>query len=107
MVSVDLFPLCRRRTPPRRLAWSGDDPGRTGVSRGRGPDVAAARRCPGYSIDAARAHRRMAVMVCELIALTFSSPDPERLAGFWGGLLGQDVAIERGAPSLTAPPEVG
>ncbi|NYD41914.1 catechol 2,3-dioxygenase-like lactoylglutathione lyase family enzyme [Nocardioides panaciterrulae] len=42
-----------------------------------------------------------------MIALTFSSPDPERLAGFWGGLLGQDVTIDRGAPSLAAPPEVG
>ncbi len=41
-------------------------------------------------------------MVCDLIALTFSSPGPERLAGFWGGLLGQDVTIERGAPSLSA-----
>jgi hypothetical protein len=49
----------------------------------------------------------MAVMVCELTALTFSSSDPERLAGFWGGLLGQSVTIERGAPSLTALPEVG
>lgn len=46
-------------------------------------------------------------MVCELIALTVSSPDPERLAGFWGGLLAQDVAIQRGAPSLAAPPGVG
>ncbi len=48
----------------------------------------------------------MAVMVCELIALTISSLDPERLAGFWGGLLGQDVTFERGAPSLRTPPEV-
>ncbi|TDK28174.1 VOC family protein [Arthrobacter crusticola] len=46
-------------------------------------------------------------MVCELIDLTFSSPDPERLAGFWGGLLGRDITIERGAPSLTALPGVG
>ena len=46
-------------------------------------------------------------MVCALIALTFSSLSPERLAGFWGGLLGQDVTIERGAPSLSAMTEVG
>lgn len=46
-------------------------------------------------------------MVCKLVALTFGSPDPERLARFWGGLLGQGVTIERGAPSLTALPEVG
>ncbi|MGA8978486.1 MAG: VOC family protein [Pedococcus sp.] len=46
-------------------------------------------------------------MVCQLIALTFSSPGPERLAGFWGGLLGQDVTIVRGAPSLAAATEVG
>jgi len=49
----------------------------------------------------------MAVLVCELVALIFGSPDPERLARFWGGLLGQGVTIERGAPSLTALPEVG
>lgn len=46
-------------------------------------------------------------MVCTLVALTFGSPDPERLARFWGGLLGQDVTTERRAPSLTALPEVG
>ena len=46
-------------------------------------------------------------MVCELIALTFSSPGPDRLAGFWGGLLGQNVTTERAAPSLSAIPEVG
>ena len=46
-------------------------------------------------------------MVCKLIALTFRSPDPERLARFWGGLLGQNVTIERGAPALSALPEVG
>ncbi len=45
-------------------------------------------------------------MVCELIALTVISPDPERLAGFWAGLLAQNEAVERGAPSLTAPPGV-
>ncbi len=46
-------------------------------------------------------------MPSELIALTFSSPEPEHLAGFWGGPLGQTVTIERGAPALTALPEVG
>ena len=46
-------------------------------------------------------------MVCELVALTFGSPDPERLARFWGGLLGLDVTVERGTPSLTALPGVG
>ncbi|WP_236554508.1 VOC family protein [Nocardioides sp. AX2bis] len=45
--------------------------------------------------------------MCELIALTVVSPDPEGLAGFWGGLLGQAVTIERGAPSLLALSEVG
>ncbi len=45
-------------------------------------------------------------MACELVALTFGSPDPERLARFWGGLLGQGGTIERDAPSLTALPEV-
>ncbi len=49
----------------------------------------------------------MAVMVCVLSALTFSSPDPGRLAAFWGALLGQTVTIERGAPALAALPEVG
>ncbi|MFY0407443.1 VOC family protein [Solicola sp. PLA-1-18] len=49
----------------------------------------------------------MTLMVCELTALTVTSPDPDRLAGFWGGLLGQDVTIQRGAPSLAAPPDVG
>ncbi len=49
----------------------------------------------------------MAVMVCELFSLTFSSSDPGRLSGFWGGLLGQQVTIERGAPALAALPEVG
>jgi catechol 2,3-dioxygenase-like lactoylglutathione lyase family enzyme len=49
----------------------------------------------------------MAVMACDLVALTFGSPDPERLVRFWGGLLGQDVTVQRGAPSLTALPEVG
>ena len=58
-------------------------------------------------LTGARASRRVAVMVCKLVALTFGSPDPERLARFWGGLLGQGVTIERGAPSLTALPEVG
>lgn len=46
-------------------------------------------------------------MVCELISLVFASPDPERLAEFWGGLLGQDLTIDRGAPALAALPEVG
>lgn len=46
-------------------------------------------------------------MVSKLVALTFGSPDPERLARFWGGLLGQGVTIERGASSLAALPEVG
>lgn len=46
-------------------------------------------------------------MVCELVALTVSSPGPERLARFWGGLLGQDITIERGAPSPSARPDVG
>ncbi len=46
-------------------------------------------------------------MVCDLMALTFSSPDPERLAGFWGGLLGHNVTIERSAPALAALPDVG
>ena len=46
-------------------------------------------------------------MVCDLHSLTFSSPDPERLAEFWGGLLGQDVTTDRGAPSLAALPDVG
>ena len=46
-------------------------------------------------------------MACVLIALTFSSLDPEGLAGFWAGLLGQDVTIERGAVSLVALPEMG
>ncbi len=59
------------------------------------------------SIDATPARRTMAIMVCELIALVFSSPDPERLAGFWGGLLGQEVTIDRGAPSLSMMTEVG
>ena len=45
-------------------------------------------------------------MACELMALTFSSPDPQRLARFWGGLLDQDVTMERDAPSLTAVREV-
>ncbi len=49
----------------------------------------------------------MAITVCELIPLTFSSPGPERLAEFWGGLLGQNVTIDRGAPSLSAVTEVG
>ena len=46
-------------------------------------------------------------MACEVVALTFASPDPERLARFWGGLLGWDVTIERGTPALTGLPEVG
>ncbi|MEZ5097420.1 MAG: VOC family protein [Nocardioides sp.] len=46
-------------------------------------------------------------MGCELIAVTFASPDPRRLAGFWGALLGQDVTVDRDAPALTAQPEVG
>jgi hypothetical protein len=46
-------------------------------------------------------------MVCEVTALTFSSTDPERLTGFWGGLLGQDATIQRGSPSLLPLPEVG
>lgn len=45
-------------------------------------------------------------MVSDVAALTFSSPDPARLAGFWGGRLGQDVTIDRGAPALTALPGV-
>ncbi len=49
----------------------------------------------------------MAIMVCELTSLIFSSPGPERLAGFWGGLLGQEVTIDRRAPSLSATTEVG
>lgn len=49
----------------------------------------------------------MAVMVCELTALSFTSVDPERLAEFWGGLLRQDVTLERGAPALTGLPGVG
>lgn len=46
-------------------------------------------------------------MACELITLTFSSLDPERPAGFWGGLLGQDITVERGALSLAALPQLG
>lgn len=46
-------------------------------------------------------------MACDVAALTFSSPDPERLAVFWGGLLGEQVTVERGVPAVTAPPEVG
>lgn len=49
----------------------------------------------------------MADMACELIALTFGSPDPGRLARFWGGLIGHGVTIERAAPSLSALAEVG
>ena len=49
----------------------------------------------------------MTVMACELSALTFASSDPERLARFWGGLLGQEVTTARDAPSLAALPEVG
>lgn len=51
--------------------------------------------------------RRMAVVASELSALTFGTPDPQRLARFWGGLLGQDVTTDRGAPSLTPHPDVG
>lgn len=46
-------------------------------------------------------------MTSELTALTFGTPDPRRLARFWGGLLGQSVTTERGAPALTPHPEVG
>lgn len=46
-------------------------------------------------------------MACELTALTFSSTDPERLAGFWGGLLAADVTIDRGALALLAVRDVG
>ena len=46
-------------------------------------------------------------MACTVIALTFHSPDPQRLVEFWGGLLGQDVTTARGVPALTAPPQVG
>lgn len=40
-------------------------------------------------------------------ALTFASADPERLAEFWGGLLGQAVTIRRGVRALAAVAEVG
>ncbi len=46
-------------------------------------------------------------MTCELTALTFGTPSPQRLARFWGGLLGQLVTTERDAPALTPHPEVG
>ena len=46
-------------------------------------------------------------MACEVTALTFSSTDPERLAGFWGGLLAADVTTDRGALALVAVPDVG
>ncbi len=48
-------------------------------------------------------------MACELVALTFTSPDPTGLAAFWGGLLDLDldVTTERGAPYLGLGAEVG
>lgn len=46
-------------------------------------------------------------MTCALTALTFGTPDPERLARFWSGLLGQDIRTDRGAPALAPHPEVG
>ena len=46
-------------------------------------------------------------MTCELTALTFGTPDSQRLARFWGRLLGQVVTTDRGAPALAPHPEVG
>ncbi|WP_299054137.1 hypothetical protein [uncultured Nocardioides sp.] len=46
-------------------------------------------------------------MVCDVTALTVGSPDPDRLAAFWGGLLTEDVSVLRGAPALVAPDGVG
>lgn len=46
-------------------------------------------------------------MACELVALTFTSPDPERVVRFWGALLGQDITTERGAPAVAPMPELG
>lgn len=46
-------------------------------------------------------------MVCDVTALTLGSPDPGRLAAFWGGLLGEEVTSVRGAPGLAAPVGVG
>lgn len=48
----------------------------------------------------------MAAVTCDLIAVTFSSTDPGRLAGFWGGLLAEDVTLDRGAPALVAVRDV-
>lgn len=46
-------------------------------------------------------------MACELSALSTASPDPERLARSWGGLLEHPVTIDRGAPALVGLPGVG
>jgi catechol 2,3-dioxygenase-like lactoylglutathione lyase family enzyme len=46
-------------------------------------------------------------MVCDLAALTFASPDPDRLAAFWGGVLEERVTTVRGAPGLATPDGVG
>ena len=46
-------------------------------------------------------------MACDLVALTFTSPDPTGLAAFWGALLDLDVTTGRGAPSLRLGAEVG
>lgn len=51
--------------------------------------------------------RKIGDVTCELTALTFGTPDPQGLARFWGGLLGQAVTTDRGAPALTPHPEVG
>lgn len=49
----------------------------------------------------------MGQVSCELVALTFGTPDPRSLSRFWGGLLGQALTSERGAPALVPHPEVG
>src|SRR5690606_28112488 len=46
-------------------------------------------------LDRDASGRRIAVVASELTALTFGTPDPQRLARFWGGLLGQVVTTER------------
>ena len=58
-------------------------------------------------VDAAPLPHDDGDMVCELVALTFASPDPQRLARFWGGLLDGEITTSRAAPALAAPPEVG
>ncbi|GAA1478020.1 VOC family protein [Nocardioides aestuarii] len=39
--------------------------------------------------------------------LTIDTTDPERMAAFYGALLGWDVTTARGAPALAGPPDVG